>query len=343
MKRKFFDTGYAKFAGLSSHGPRVLKYIIENRNCILPISELVQLAQNVRMILKTPMAEFFDRIISSQGLDNFMAYYLQNSNNSIPELLTINSISLDLKQLDTTGILRSVPEARDKIAINLSSIIKCDKSTGRYTVSAVDVFQNMFDRGYLVASYEDSDGWLSPYLGEFVTKTYSMIISSLISRYYDLTINETMTVMGILALYITQKLDTESGDPTMPALFNRCTFIGNRSELANLSEACAETSVKGLTLEDMCNLIAQNGPEKLHSFNLGALYTLASNLGPDVITTQIALEYPPYWVYMLMLALSGNKIPIVYQLTSQRLANEGRSRFLQQLNTDAALFKVRRG
>lgn len=342
MKRKFLDTGYAQFAGLSGQSTRVLKYIVENRNSILSESELIGLAQYVRTILKTPMAEFFDRIVASQGLKNFMAIYLPATDSSVPELLTVNALALDLKQMDNTGILRSTPEARDKIAVNMSGIIKPDKATGKFAISSADTLQNIFTRGYLMASYEDSDGWLTPYLGEFGTRTYSMIISSLISRYYNLTIPETMQVMGILALYFTQIIDEDRGDPIMPSLFNRCTFIGNRAELERLAEACAEKSAVGLTLNSTIELIAELGPEKMRTFNGSVFYSLCSNLGPDVITTQIALEYPPYWIYVLMLALSGNKVPIVYQLTAQKLANEGRSKFLQQLLTNSSLFTVNR-
>ena len=71
--------------------------------------------------------------------------------------------------------------------------------------------------------------------------------------------------------------------------------------------------------------------------------SLTGNLGPDSITSHLALEYPPYWIYILLLALSGNKIPIVYQLNNMRLAQEGRSKFLQQLMTYDALFTVNRG
>jgi hypothetical protein len=170
-----------------------------------------------------------------------------------------------------------------------------------------------------------------------------MILSSVIARYYNLSIPETMQVMGILALFMAQLLDSDDGDPTFPALFGRCTFVGSRAELLELSKACAHESSKGLTLESTCKLISELGPERLHGFSLRSLYTLACNLGPDTITTSLALEYPPYWVYILMLSLSGNKIPIVYQLNNMRLASEGRSRFLQQIMSYDELFDVNRG
>lgn len=344
MKRKFFGIGFVKSTGLAGQTPRALKYLVENRDSVLPCGLVAEMAQNIRVILKTPMAEFFDHILEAKGLSNFTSLYLLESDSSIPEVLAQTLVTLDLKQVDTSGITRSCGEISNKILTNVSGFIKRDKATGRFGVTSIDGFINQYNRGLLVASYEDSTrGWLSPYLGEFTVRTYSMILSSVITRYYNLSIPESMQVMGIFALYMSQLLDSDDGDLVYPALFGRCTFVGSRAELAALSKACAHESSKGLTLESTCNLIAELGPERLKSFDLRSLYTLACTLGPDTITTSLALEYPPYWVYILMLALSGNKIPIVYQLNNMRLASEGRSKFLSQIMSYDELFTVNRG
>ena len=60
------------------------------------------------------------------------------------------------------------------------------------------------------------------------------------------------------------------------------------------------------------------------------------------IASRIALEYPPYWVYCLLLADSGIKIPMIYQLNNSKLANEGRSKFLSSLLTYEKMFDIRR-
>lgn len=344
MKRKFSDLGFVKSTGIIGQTPRALKYLVENRDAVLPYGVVAEMAQNIRVILKTPMAEFFDHILNVKGLNNFASLYLLESSSSIPELLAQVLITLDLKQLDTNGITRSFSELNNKILTNVSGFVKRDRATGRLSVTSIDSFINQFDRGLLVASYDDSnEGWLNPYLGEFTVRTYSMILSSIIARYYNLSIPETMQVMGVLALFMAQMLDSDDGDPTFPALFGRCTFVGSRVELNALAKSCAHESAKGLTLESTCKLISELGPERLRNFDLRSLYTLACTLGPDTVTTTLALEYPPYWVYIMMLALSGNKIPVVYQLNSMRLANEGRSKFLSQLMSYDALFDVVRG
>jgi len=343
MKRKFFDIGFIKATGILGQTPRALKYIVENRNCIIPYGNLAEMAQNIRLILKTPMAEFFDRIIDTKGLGNFIPLYLTETGESIPELLAQTLITLDIKQLDTNNITRSLPEVKNRMIVNLSSVIKRDPNTGRFVVNAVDNFLGLFVKNYLAASYEDSDGWLSPYLGEFTVRTYSMILSSLLSRYYNLSIPETMSVMSVFALFQSQLLGDERDDLVFPALFRKCTYIGSMQELQGVAKICEPYSEQGLTLDSLCECIKEVSPERLANFSAHHLLSLAGNLGPDSITTHLAIEYPPYWLYVLLLALSGNKIPIIYQLNGMRLAQEGRSKFLQQLMCYDNLFTVNRG
>lgn len=342
MKRQFFDTSFAQFAGLDKQIPRVLKYTVESRNDILPTSELMTMAQAIRNILKTPIAEFFDRLVAAEKLSNFAAIYVPKTMGSLPELLTSSNITLDLKQISDTSTIRAVPELRDKVLINLTSVLRQDKSYGGFYVNAVDVFQNLFVRGHLVASYEDSDGWLTPFLGEYAVRSYSMILSGIISRYYSLSLTETLKVTGILALFMCQMLSRESDNLVLPPLFNRCTHVGNRGELQLLAESCEHKSKFGLTLDTMVALIAELGPERMAKFDVSAFKSLCGGLGPDLITSAISLEYPPYWVHMLLMALSGTKLPLIYQLNSHRLTADGRSKFLQQLLTADSLFSVDR-
>ena len=342
MKRQFFDTSFAKFAGLDKQMPRVLKYTVESRNDILPTSELMSLSQAIRNILKTPIAEFFDRLVAAEKLNNFAAIYIPKMVGSLPELLTSSNITLDLKQISDTSTIRAIPELRDKVLINLTSVLRRDRNYGGLFVNAVDVFQNLFVRGHLVASYEDSDGWLSPYLGEYTVRSYSMILSGIISRYYSLSLTETLKIAGILSLFMCQLLSRDSDSLVNPPLFNRCTHAGNRGELLMLAEACEEKSKHGLTLESTVALIAELGPERMSKFDVQSFKSLCGGLGPDLLTSGIALEYPPYWVHMLLMALSGAKLPLIYQLNTHKLTADGRTKFLQQLLTTDSMFSVTR-
>ena len=342
MKRNFFDTGFMTFAGIKSQLPRVIRYVAENRDIIVPPELMRSLVQSIRTILKNPMAEFFNRIVTADQLNNFATIYIQSSETAIPEIIASQNFSLDFKQVQEANILRSIPEFNNKVLVNLTTALKPDRVNGGLMVSAADTMQYQFCKAQLVASYADLENWLTPYLSEFVVRTYSMIISSIISRQFGLTLDETMKIMGVSAIFYSQLLGPDNDDLVMPAIYNRCTFIGSRAELTALAEEVADISSTGLDVVKLCTMMKKVGPDRMKAFEPQVFLSICGSLGPDLITGRIALEYPPYWVYCLLLALSGVKTPMIYQLNNSRLSQEGRSRFLSAIMSDEQLFNLRR-
>ena len=345
MKYKLLDTTFATLAGLKAHSSRNLKYLLENRNYILSLEEVVQLTMSVRNILRTPIAECFDRMIDNGQLNNFAVIYIPTSRQgtSVPELLSTTSITLDLKELpDEHGVLRSLPELQGKILINLSGILKENRTYGGYTVSAIDTFQSLFVRGQMVASYHDSDDWLTPYLAEYAIKSYSMVLSSMISRYYDLSLAETNIITTILALYMAQRFKRDTESNSHPNIMYRLSYLGNQREIQMMLDRFEEVSHAGLTTESVAQLIVEHSPDRLKSFSPKDLTTFGARLSTDDVCSRIAMEHPAYWVWSLVTALSVTSIPLLYQLNSNKLANEGRSKFLQQLYSYDKLYNLGR-
>lgn len=343
MKRNFFHTEFATHAGFQSQLPRVFKYTIENRHALLPKMELERLAVSIRMILQSPLAQIFERILNTGCLNNFAALNIPNKGSSLPELLTTTNITLDIRQAETSNIGQALPEIRDRCLVNVSGTLKMNRQSGGFDVNATDLFQQLLVRGHLCMSYYDQENWLNAALTEFIVRSYSMILSNLISRYHDLSLMDQMLVAGVFALFYCQKMSPEKGNITDPPLFNRCTFVGNRNDLENIKAICKEVAPQGLTLSKVAEVISHHAPSRMDKFSVSEINILCGNLGPDAITSMIALEYPPYWLYELILAFSGTKIPLVYQLNNQKLMQEGRSKFLSQLLTHQALFDIRRG
>lgn len=342
MKRKFFDTRLAVYAGLEAQLPRVLKYAVMNQSHIFSSGELTQIIQPIRAILKTPMAMLLDRLIATRQLANFAALYVSGKDTSVPELLTAESITLDLKQIPDRQQLASLPMLHDKILINLTGTIQ-QTPTGGYTATAIDRLQQNIVRGQLVASYWDNDDWPSPYIAEFAIKSYSMILAGMISRYYSLSMPEQLQVAMFLAFYMAQWMTGDNYDSHYPPAFLKCNYLGTRYELEAIIKLCNDKNPEGLTLKDVAELIAENGPEKMRHFDLSALLAIGGNLGGEPLISQFALEYPPYWVYILILSLSGAKTALVYQLNAQRLINEGRSKWLNAVLNDQRIININRG
>lgn len=340
MTRTFFDTRLAILSGIEKSMPRALRYVVDNQHLLVSSDTLMMMIQPIRTILKTPMAEFFDRVVLSGKLKIFAALNLKNAI-SVPEILTASNITLDLKQLHDQNLIQ-LPAIHNKVLINITEKIRMDRNSTLPTITAVDNFQNDICRGVLIASHYDAsaagDMWLIPYLSEYVLRSYSMIMSGIIGKYYNLSLVDQSTVGGVFAYFFAQQL---SPDPSRPEIFKRCSWLGDATGagLDMIADVCrSKSSGEYMDLNNVVNAIVELAPERMKNFNLTALISMGGKLGPDSYTSYLALEYVPYWLYCLLLALSGSKIPMTFHLNNQRLIDEGRKRFLTMLMTNERIF-----
>lgn len=345
MKCKFFDTRFSQYAGFSTTIPSMLKYVVTNQGSVLSESDLTDLIGPVRTILKTPLSECFDRIINSGALQNFAAINVTKTDTSIPEILTMSNITIDLKHTPGGYAVNSIPKLRDKVLVDISNTLSYNRSTGTYELNVVDNFQNLFVRGQLVASYHDNDEWLSPASLIYILKSYTMTISTMIARKFSLSLPEQDKVCAILGLFFGQRMSPEGIDLTHPPIYYRLDWglASTKADLAAVADELSDVTQNGLDLVTTCELISTRVSPRLKAFDVSAFMSLCANLGPDYLTSQLALEYPPYWVYILLQALSGNKIKLVFEMARDRqLLNEGKSKFLHNLLMDNDLYVVRR-
>lgn len=341
MPRKtLLDTQAAKLSGIESTMPKIIKYLSDNRNCYLDSNTLRNVYQ-MRSLIPTAFNAIFENILESGKLELFAP--IRTDFGTVPEFLSTNEFVIDLKQIPSSSVLRSYNEFHNRVIINLSPILKMSKTTPiHYSVSDVNVLHTLFSRAALVASYQDSNGWLTPQLGVFIAKTYSMVISSILAKQYDLTVQEQLVIASIFALYSCQMLGSHDDDLIVPALFNRCTFLApQHSGLLVLAKAMEHHSSVGLNVESVCQLVPELGPPRMKGFNANILYRSIGNLGTSTIQMAIALEYPPLWVHQLLLTVSGVKTRLHHVLKENRLLNDAKV-FAHELNTTRTFIEALR-
>ncbi len=342
MKLKFFDTMFSQYSGLGSNTERMLKYVVMNQNDVYDSGDLTSLAQQVRTILKTPVSEIFDRIVARGALSNFAAINVSAKDTYIPELLTMPNITIDLLVVPSASrMLTSTPVLKDKILLNLTGITKDNRYNNELTVSNVDVLQNLIVRGQLVATYHDDKEWIDSNTNVmlYALKSYSMILSTSIARYYNLNLEDLQKVSTILALY----MDCACGGTLeRPLTMSRWDWCPPPVVRRSIADACEDYTQGGnFNLQSVCTAMSKLISSRMDKFNMDTLLSFCGKLGPDIITSRIALEYPPYWVYLLILALNGNKIPLNFLLSKDRaLLREG-GVFLNQLYATSALYRTR--
>lgn len=332
-KKHLYNIDFAQFAGIKPTAVKALKYLVTNRGCCLPIHVAERLYAD-KPLLETPSNTIF-RHLRDEGklLSLFAPLYFDKKASGIPELLLSNEVTLDTAQLSESQILSSFPEFYGKVVVNLSNILRSSRGNtpNEYQVTDMHAMHSLFVKGALVMSYNDSDTWLTPTLGVYIVKSYSMTISGIIAKLYDLTLQEQMTIAAVFAMYMCQVLDKDTGDKTCPSLFNRCTFLGNTTTINNFITAMAEETVNGLDTIKVCKLISTLGPDRVRGFSPEIFFRTVKSIGTDVVSSMIAIEYPPYWVHQLVVAMSNGKTKLYFELKANRLHEETK-RFLYELD-----------
>jgi hypothetical protein len=344
MPKYLVDTQFAQTADMKYQMQQVIKYLILNRGVVIPEGQLSQIFQT-KPIMASILNKLFEQCINTGYIREFASILplvvRGEPKTNLPDLLTMRNMTLDLKHNIDARPLESYYELKDKILINLSELVKMDPVHRSAQVSDLNEMHSMYVRGLLVRSYSQSDGWLNPSLCTYIIQTYCMAISSIIARNENLHVTDQMTVASIFALYMAQMLSPKDENMAKPALYYRCTFLGNMRELDVIAGKVAHVSGNGLTISSVCELIAELGPARLQKFNAGLFYRTCSSLGAstDVISTHIAFEYPPYWVLMLIRALDGMKMGSLFmQLKQSNLVNPGKT-FAHSLITCKPLFE----
>lgn len=337
-----FDTQVAKTTGMLNQTDNVSKFIIKNRYTYLD-TNIRDHILNTRVFIQTGISMLMGNIMNSPVVDAFAPMDSALSNDPVPELLASTNVSLDTKQFKDPTLISTYSEFKDKTIINLSHLIKKNtRGSSKPEISDINEIHKLYMRGAFTMSYHDSNGWLTPDLAKYIIQTYAMTISGLIARKHNLTYNEQLTIAGVLSLYMAQLMSHSSEDMTKPLLMMRCNYLGNRQDIETMLEIFSEDVTGLLNADQIKNLIVKHSPDRLKSFSIGEFYRYASALSQEHVPAMIALEYPPYWVYMLMIALSGGKIGLLYQLKQHRLDKDGMVFIKNLISSPTLINKINR-
>ena len=327
------DTEYAKISGMDKSMAKVVKYLInEGRGYILN-EDTVNDIFSSRWKTNTPLSMIFENITNSSVKNMYTVLAPTNTRNTttVPDLLSLSSIVIDLKGTPATDILKNMPMYHDKVVLNIGNILNFTGMGQRANISDTTLLQRYIVAGALCRSYlesKHSPGWLSPSLGKFIIKTYSMLISAKIAELSGLSYAAQIVPAFFLACYMTFKVMNISRIPNPAYLFD---FLGNASLVNEMMNTHADL-IYGRTFDKnaLCDAIATVGGEKLRNFNAGLLNQYCANIGIDNITNIISTEFPPYWVLQLIMSLSGTKTKLLYLLKQYKYDKEA-IKFVQDL------------
>lgn len=324
------DTSFATQFNLQQDISNTLRYLIDNRDIVLLQSQVQTLCQT-KTLATTPITKLFENIYQNNLIDEYALIDTTLSSQSSPELLTIPDIVVDMKQFNNAAVvLNSIKEYKNKIIINTAPFIRKNRD-GMINLTDINEFHRQIVRGALVSSYYNTNDsiWLNPNLIKFITETYAKCISSVIQRLYNLTLVEQNTISIILAWFFLQRMTDDHEE-----LLMQCDFLGSkmsiRQSIEMFKEYIGNNGIKDIN--DLSRLISLCGPSNMRNFNSDIYTRLMSKSGTSFITMRLAIEYPPYWVYQLLIALSGIKINLSFLLQKTKLMKPA-SEFFLQLST----------
>ncbi len=323
-----YDTSVIQSINGAELATKTAKFLLDNPQCVYPPDQYGNFLKN--SLIDTPINLLFKKLIGMELLKHTTAVFLSKGISSVPELLTYTTIPIDVKPLPAASAFQSREYLTDKTIINITPFLKASKDGGIPYPVDLNSIHGSFVRASIVQSYHDfSDSnsiWMTIPLSTYIIKSFSTVISSIITKFYMLDMSERVSISFPLALYMSTLLARDND--TAERLFCNCTYLGNSNTLRDyFNEYNSEyaKNVNGhLSIVDLCTMIKSVGPARMSNFDTDIYIRLTRTIGSDIISSLIAIECPALWVYMLISSMSNNKMRIYFELKNNKLLEEAK-------------------
>ena len=302
---------------LKKRGVEAATFLVKNQAFILSRDGADYLKSSVKLSVQTPLTQIYQRVAESDKLRMFTMFDLTSCTESIPSVLTLDELSIDGKYIS-----KSMPQAYQNVWINLSPILAKSRDAYNISLQITDVVKlaNLVGRGILCMSYNDSDEWLTPNLNVQMIEAYSLLFAMHLKNRFDLSLEEYALIRTLFAAYYAQMVQSPIAPKEIPPILYRCkelyrdagTARAIDERMEQVSEARNKVAPDGtLNISVICKILPQCGPariQKLLSERL--LYSFMARSPVDSQTMFCAIDYPPYFVYLLLANLRNGKNPL---------------------------------
>lgn len=268
---------------------------------------------------------------------------------ALREAIDMTFVPIDLLQMKeiiptSSKSLSLFSELNDKLVINISDITK---SNGEF--SDVTQFHYRVIRDFLSRSYYLSGGdfWISPTLVRYVAKAYSMTIGGSIARLFGLTPLVQQFIQTVFCAFFVGQMTSEDVAPTFMKVHGRNMGLMDHSEVNQILSFVEDTLKKKVptSLEDVFKVIDAYDHDQLKvkggmsRLNRPVLNMKFFSLFPEGHVSTIALEYPPYFLFLILLVLSNTRIGLSFPMKNMNLIREGND-IMEQLVKSPTFFNA---
>lgn len=310
----------------------LIDFVINNRQNLLNTQKKTDAFKH-RFSGPGPISDIVHRITTLGKDQTYGLINIPSKSTSIREVIDMTFVPWDILQLKEvtpaySKTLSLIPELDDKIIINVSDIMK---SNGDF--SDISQLQWRIVRDFLSRSFYVSTGnvWILPSLVRYVAKVYSMTIGGKIARFFGLSPLLQMFIQTIFGLYFVGRMTSSDIAPDFVRSHYRSMGINDAQELVQIFAFVEDVLGKKTpdSLEEVLRVIDEYGHDRLKDkgvprLTIPVLNTKFSNLFPESHVATTALEYPPYFFFMILLVLSNVRIGLSFSMKDLNLVNEGR-------------------
>lgn len=304
----------------------LVNFVLLNRGYRMNAVE-VRSMLNIKSLATTAISSIFSRAIDEFHRETLFSFLrIPPTVVAAPEVVTYNHVTFDMKQLNTPSNVGSyttlgvIPELANTIVSNVTPLLR---RSGELTDALS--FQSLMVRDLLSRSYftNTTTTWLTPTLLRFLCRFYNMSMASAVSGAYNLTYQEQQVVATVFSLYFmqlvsdtdtaeslvkTSKLNLGLPDQILGVISRLKDILGDRYAAMNLTDVCTGLNNLGIT--------------RLTNVDTKFIRTRQKFIGPDVLTSSLAIEYPPYWCYLVLSTLSGRKMGLTMTMKRNDLSKD---------------------
>lgn len=323
----------------------LVNFLVESRTYIIPGSKNNE-AFKTRFSTNSILSEIVQKLATLGKDKEFSLIRLPSKSISLREVVDMSFIPFDMlqmKEMLTTPSLSLplIPELNNKLIINTTDITKVN---GEF--SDVSQFQYRVVRDFLSRSFYVSSGstWISPTFVSYIAKVYNMTIGGQIARLFGLSPPVQMFVQSIFCLFFVGKMTSSTTAQSFLKTHYKNMSLSGLTDLSQifaftedvLSKPCPES------LSDVCKVIEAYGHDQLTGNNgprlsVPVLNVKFSSLFNDNHVSIIALEYPPYFAFLVLLVLSNVRIGLSFSMKNSNLVKEGHEVFDQLVRSSLFL------
>jgi hypothetical protein len=256
----------------------------------------------------------------------------------VPELLTMEDVVVDGKFVKAT-----LPKELQRPWVNLTPMVSFNKNDRVKSVELADTPRavSAVVRAFLCASYNDSKEWLTPKLSSFMIEFYTMAMTKIVNRLYNLDFEEAAFVNLLFAWYYATLLGPEGDKQADPIALRRARDIikGKSSQWID-EKMKIVNEIRGerdMSIQLIVEVLNKVGPKRMSDLRHSLIYKASGG-----IAMTIAMDYPPYLLHQILSAASGTKNILLSDILNNRFSRADVIRTLDQIVMTKQIFTVAR-